>query len=550
MTKETEAVTVLRNVRAYTMDARQPEAAALAWRGDRLIAVGAADDVAAAAGAGARVIDGGGRTVVPGLIDSHIHFMSYADYLLRVDLDGVPSLETALERVAARTATASAGAWVRGRGWNNNLWSPTTFPTRHDLDRVTGDHPALLARKDGHSIWVNSAALALAGITRDTPDPPGGRIGRDAQGEPDGILYEGAAMESVYRLVPDESAAERRGAVLQALQNVTAAGLTGFHDCESPEAFAAFQELEAAGQLPLRVVMLLALPTLRESIAVGLRSGFGSTRLRVGPVKIFSDGSLGSQTAEMLAPFEGTTDNYGVGTISQPDLEAAILAASGAGIAVAVHAIGDAANRRVLDAFARARLVESGGVPPPGGADGDGYARYTLRHRIEHAQMVDPADWGRFRELGVIASMQPIHATSDMEAADRLWGARVGRGGYAWRSLQQAGARLAFGSDCPVETFDPLRGIHAAVTRQDKRNQPPGGWYPEERLPVADAVRAYTLDAAYAGGTDHLLGSLTPGKLADLVLLDRDILASDPQTIPQTEVTATVVGGEVVAGAL
>ena len=548
--KSSEMNVVLRNVRAYTMDAGQPEADALAWRGERLIAVGAADEVAAAAEPGARLIDGAGRTVVPGLIDSHIHFMGYADSLLRVDLDGVPSLKTALERVAARTATASAGAWVRGRGWNNNLWSPTTFPTRHDLDRVTGDHPALLARKDGHSIWVNSAALALAGITRDTPDPPGGRIGRDAQGEPDGILYEGAAMESVYRLVPDESAAERRGAVLQALQNVTAAGLTGFHDCESPEAFAAFQELEAAGQLPLRVVMLLALPTLRESIAVGLRSGFGSTRLRVGPVKIFSDGSLGSQTAEMLAPFEGTTDNYGVATISQADLEAAILAGSGAGIAVAVHAIGDAANRRVLDAFARARLVESGGVPPPGGADGDGYARYTLRHRIEHAQMVDPADWGRFRELGVIASMQPIHATSDMEAADRLWGARVGRGGYAWRSLQQAGARLAFGSDCPVETFDPLRGIHAAVTRQDKRNQPPGGWYPEERLPVADAVRAYTLDAAYAGGTDHLLGSLTPGKLADLVLLDRDILASDPQTIPQTEVTATVVGGEVVAGAL
>jgi predicted amidohydrolase YtcJ len=476
--------------------------------------------------------------------------MGYADSLLRVDLDGVSSLETALERVAARTATASAGAWVRGRGWNNNLWSPTTFPTRHDLDRVTGDHPALMARKDGHSIWVNSAALALAGITRDTADPPGGRIGRDAQGEPDGILYEGAAMDSVYRLLPDESAAERRAAVQQALQNVIAAGLTGFHDCESPEAFAAFQELEAAGQLPLRVVMLLALPTLRESIAVGLRSGFGSARLRVGPVKIFSDGSLGSLTAEMLAPFEGTTDNYGVATISQADLEAAILAASGAHIAVAVHAIGDAANRRVLDAFARARLVEAGGVPPPGGANGDGYARYALRHRIEHAQMVDPADWGRFRELGVIASMQPIHATSDMEAADRLWGARAGRGGYAWRSLQQAGARLAFGSDCPVETFDPLLGIHAAVTRQDTHNQPPGGWYPDERLPVADAVRAYTLDAAYAGGTDHLLGSLTTGKLADFVLLDRDLFTGDPQTIPQTRVTATVVGGEVVAGAL
>jgi predicted amidohydrolase YtcJ len=550
MTKETEAVTVLRNVRAYTMDAGQPEAAALAWRGDRLIAVGEVDAVMEAAGPRAQLIDGGGRTVVPGLIDSHIHFMSYAANLLHIDLDGVSSLDTALDRVATGTATARAGTWVRGRGWNNNLWSPTAFPTRHDLDRVTGDHPALMTRKDGHSIWVNSAALALAGITRDTPDPPGGRIGRDSQGEPDGMLYEGAAMHSVYRLLPDDSAEDIRRALQQALQNATAAGLTGFHDCESPEAFAAFQQLEAAGQLPLRVVMLLALPTLHESIAVGLRSGFGSTRLRVGPVKIFSDGSLGSQTAEMLAPFEGTTDNYGVGTIAQADLEAAILAASGAGIAVAVHAIGDAANRRVLDAFARARLVESGGVPPPGGDDGDGYARYTLRHRIEHAQMVDPADWGRFRELGVIASMQPIHATSDMEAADRLWGARAGRGGYAWRSLQQAGARLAFGSDCPVESFDPLLGIHAAVTRQDRHNQPPGGWYPDERLPVAGAVHAYTLGAAFAGGMDHLLGSLTPGKLADFVLLDRDIFTADPQTIPQTRVTATVVGGDAVAGAL
>src|SRR5689334_1407115 len=227
MTNGTEPVTVLRNVRVYTMDARQPEAAALAWRGERLIAVGAADEVAAAAGPGARLIDGAGRTVVPGLIDSHIHFMGYADSLLRVDLDGVPSLETALERVAARTATASAGAWVRGRGWNNNLWSPTTFPTRHDLDRVTGDHPALMARKDGHSIWVNSAALALAGITRDTADPPGGRIGRDAQGEPDGILYESAAMDSVYRLLSDESAAERRAAVQLALRDVKAGWVTG-----------------------------------------------------------------------------------------------------------------------------------------------------------------------------------------------------------------------------------------------------------------------------------------------------------------------------------
>lgn len=540
-----EPATILRDVRVYTMNPDQPEATALAWRGERLLAVGPLEAVQDAAGPGARVLKGGGQTVLPGLMDAHIHFMWYAEGLLRVDLEGVPSLALALERVAARTEASAPGAWVRGSGWNNNLWTPGTFPTRQDLDRVTGDRPAVMSRKDGHSIWVNSAALAVAGITRDTPDPPGGRVGRDASGEPDGMLYEGAAMDLVYRLVPDESAAARAGAVRQGLAAVAASGLTGFHDIESPEAFATFQRLAAAGELPVRVVMALALATLRESIAVGLRSGFGNTRLRIGPVKIFSDGSLGSQTAEMLAPFEGS-DDCGVPTISQADMEAAVLAASAAGIAVAIHAIGDAANRRVLDAFALARTAE-GGAPVPGT---DGYARYALRHRIEHAQLVDPADWVRFRDLGVIASMQPLHATSDMAAADRLWGARNGRGAYAWRSLQQAGARLAFGSDCPVETFDPLLGIHAAVTRQDVQGEPPGGWYPHERLTVAEAVHAYTLGAAYAAGEEADKGSLAPGKLADLVLLDRDPFTTDPATIPQTRVLATLVGGLIVAGSL
>ncbi|HMA37249.1 MAG TPA: amidohydrolase [Chloroflexia bacterium] len=550
MAEQATAVTVLRDVRVYTMNPRQPEAAALAWRGERLLAVGPADAVLVAAGPGARVVDGGGRTVLPGLIDAHIHFMWYAAGLLRVDLEGAPSREAALERVADRVARTAPGAWVRGSGWNNHLWTPDGFPTRQDLDRVTGAHPAVMTRKDGHSIWVNSAALAAAGITRDTADPPGGRIGRAPDGEPDGMLYEGAALRLVYPLVPDESAAERDAAVRRGLAAVAAAGLTGFHDLESPEAFAAFQQLDAAGALPVRVVMALALATLPESIAVGLRSGFGSSRLRVGPVKIFSDGSLGSQTAEMLAPFTGTSDNYGVPTIGQADLEAAILAASAAGIAVAVHAIGDAANRRTLDALARARQAESGPAPLPPGPGANGYTLYGLRHRIEHAQLVDPADWPRFRELGVIASMQPIHATSDMHAADRLWGARCGQGAYAWRSLQRAGARLAFGSDCPVETFDPWRGIHAAVTRQDAAGTPPGGWYPQERLSVVEAVRAYTLGAAYAAGEEQQKGSLAPGKLADLVLLDQDIVTGAPATIPHTRVTTTIVGGDVVAGSL
>jgi len=543
-------MTVLHNVRVCTMNPQQPEADALAWRGDRILAVGAEADVRAAAGNDARLVDGWGRTVLPGLIDSHIHFMGYATGLLRVDLEGVPSLGEALERVAERSATTQPGDWVRGGGWNNNLWRPNGFPDRADLDRVTGDRPAVMTRKDGHSSWVNSAALAAGGVTRETPDPPGARIGRDASGEPDGMLYEWAAIDLVHRHMPDEAEAERAGAVRQALHNAAAAGLTGFHDIEGPEAFTAFQRLSEAGDLPLRVFMLLALDSLMEGIELGLRTGFGNDRLRLGQVKIFSDGSLGSQTAQMLAPFEGTTDNYGVETISQDDLERALLAAGKAGIGVAVHAIGDAANRRVLDAFARARREESGLDTLPIGPDADGYALYPLRHRIEHAQLVDPADWHRFRELGVIASMQPIHATSDMEAADRLWGERAARGAYAWRTLGRAGARLAFGSDCPVESFDPLLGIHAAVTRRTPAGEPPEGWHAEECLDVTQAVRAYTVGAAYASGEEELKGSLVPGKLADMVLLDRDIFACDPQDIPKTRVTTTIVGGSVVAGAL
>ncbi len=364
MSTALEPVTVLRHVQAYTMDPAQPRAEALAWRGHRLIAAGPADEVVAAAGPRARLLDGGGATVIPGLIDAHIHFMWYAMGLLRVNLEGTSGVAAVRERLAARVATLEPGAWVLGGGWDNTTWDPPVFPTAADLDPVTGDHPAVLDRKDGHSIWVNHAALAAAGITRDTPDPPGGRIGRDAAGAPDGMLYEGAAIDLVADRVPPESAAARDAAIDEGLQTVVASGLTTIQDVELPEAFVGFQQRAAAGRLPVRVVMFLALPTLRESIAVGLRTGFGNARLRIGPVKIFSDGSLGSRTAEMLAPFEGT-DDRGVATIPQADLEAAILAASAAGIAVAVHAIGDAANRRVLDAFARARAVESGAPRRP-----------------------------------------------------------------------------------------------------------------------------------------------------------------------------------------
>jgi predicted amidohydrolase YtcJ len=319
-----------------------------------------------------------------------------------------------------------------------------------------------------------------------------------------------------------------------AFKVLTSMGLVGFHSPEGPDAFHALQELDTLGELKMRVVHLLAYYRLEETIRVGLRTGFGSERLRTGPVKIFSDGSLGSMTAQMLEPFEGTTNNYGIGTIPQEEMESAIIRAAEAGIPCAIHAIGDAANRRVLDAFEKAQAQITRPLPP------------NIPHRIEHAQLVHPDDIPRFAELGVVASMQPLHATSDMHAADRLWGARS-RYGYAWRSLLDAEAHLAFGSDAPVESPNSFLGIHAAVTRQDADDQPEGGWYPEERLTVEEAVRAYTewaaLSAPYLPG---VTGTLSPGSAADLLLLDRDIFTVDPSEIKDACPLVTIIGGEAI----
>jgi predicted amidohydrolase YtcJ len=515
---------IIENARIYTMDRDLPVVEALAWRDGRIVAVGDRGSVGQV-----RRVDLGGRAVIPGLIDAHIHFLSYSRSLTRIELDGVRSKEEAVAMVAARAREVGPGRWILGGGWNNNLWSPPDFPTREEIDRAAPGNPVLLDRKDLHSCWVNSAALRLAGIARDTPDPPGAAIGRDVDGEPDGMLYESAvrlAREAVDEPPPDDVAVMRRGMKLLASM-----GITGIHDCEGPDAFRALQEIEAAGELGLRVVMLLPYGGLNEAIRLGMRTGFGSDRLAIGPVKIFSDGSLGSRTAEMLEPYEGEADYRGIGTIPQEEMEEAVARAAAAGIPSAIHAIGDAANRRVLDAFRKAREAEEA---RPGG---------PLLHRIEHVQLLHPDDIPRFASLGVVASMQPLHATSDMHAADRLWGRRA-RYGYAWRSLLDAGALVAFGSDAPVETPNPFAGIHAAVTRQDGESLPEGGWYPEERLSVEEAVRAYTESAArsapYLRG---VRGTLTMGSAADLLVLDRDIFAIPPSEIKDARPLVTLVGG-------
>ena len=534
--------TIIENARIYTMDRRSPHAEALAMRDGRLLAVGTLDEIRSI-GNIARRIDVGGRAVIPGLIDSHIHFLDYSRSLSKVNLDGVTSKNEALRMVAEKAREVGPGRWVLGGGWNNNLWSPPDFPTRHDLDSVAPDNPVYLDRKDLHSCWVNSLALQRAGITHDTPDPPESAIGRDEAGEPNGLFYESAVR--LMRHAIDELPEDAKTAMQRGFEALTGMGLVGFHDCEGPEAFAALQELDSSGDLPVRVVILLPFYKLDEAIEIGLKTGFGSDRLRVGPVKIFSDGSLGSMTAQMLAPYEERPGYLGIATIGQEALEDAIRRATEAGIPCAIHAIGDAANRRVLDAFSKVQSPKPKVQSPP-----PDFGLWTLDfglvNRIEHAQLLHPDDIPRFAQLGVVASMQPIHATSDMHAADRLWGDRA-RYGYAWRSLLDAGALVAFGSDAPVETPNPFMGIHAAVTRQDENDLPPGGWYPQERLTVEEAVRAYTESAARSAPyLPHVTGTLTPGSVADLLVLDRDIFTVAASEIKSVLPLATVVGGEAV----
>jgi predicted amidohydrolase YtcJ len=526
------------NGTVHTMDPAVPMAEAIAMRGRWIVAVGSSEDVRALSGADDwRTVDLRGRPVLPAFTDSHLHFLECALKVATLSLEEHLSLEECLARVREYLQHAGAGDWIRGWGWSDSTWPAGPVRWKQLLDGVAPGHPVVLTKKDGHVIWVNSEALRRAGVNEDTTEPSGGVIDRDPEtGQPTGILKEGA-MHLVCDAIPSPSAQERHGALRRAVARAHELGITGVHDCGSwqsvkDESLSDYQQMIGRDELGVRVFMMIGRANLDKAISVGLRSGFGNSLLRVGNVKLFCDGTLGSQTAQMIEPFVGQPDNMGVAAISQPELEDTIYRASSAGIGVSVHAIGDAANRRVLDAFEKQRQKGVG---------------KDLRHRIEHVQLLDAADVPRFRQLEVIASMQPIHATQDMYLADRYWGERA-RLSYAWRSLLDAGARLAFGSDAPVESMDPLVGIHAAVTRQRADGEPPGGWYPEQRLTVAEAVHGYTLGAAYASGTEQERGSITAGKLADLVVLSEDIFAIPAPEILNTRVVATVFDGRIVHG--
>lgn len=522
-----QADLVLLNGNIHTMDAARPHASAVAIARNRVLAVGDETEMRALLRPGGEAIDLGGHTVVPGFVDAHLHFASYGLGLKRIDV-GVTSLTEALSRVAAAAEITPPGRWLRGQGWDQSLWEGGAFPARWDLDRIAPEHPVLLRHKSGHAAWVNSRAMQLAGITVGTPDPAGGAIDHDsATGEPSGILKE-AAIELVSELLPEPSLDEVTKAIEAATARAHEVGLVGVHTMEGSLAFQGFQKLRAAGKLRLRVLMQIPEDNLDAAVQIGLRSGFGDPWLRVGGLKVFSDGALGSHTASMLEPFCDASEDYGIAAVASEQLRQVVSRASRAGMAVFVHAIGDRANREVLDAIESSRAAGEGP---------------QLRHRIEHVQLLHPDDLPRLARLRVIASMQPIHATQDMVLADRCWGTRCATA-YAWRSLLDTGAVLAFGSDAPVEDPEVLKGIHAAVTRRRPDGSPdPEGWYPEQRLDVEEAVRAYTAGAAFAGGEEAIKGTLSPGKLADLVVLSHDIFTIEPMAILETEVVATMLDG-------
>lgn len=527
-----QADLVLYNGNIHTMDRDRPRASAAAIRGDRFVAVGEDDEMRDLLAPGGRAVDLGGRTVTPGFIDAHIHFLSYGLSLRAIDLINTPTLASAQERVRARAKTTPAGQWLTGRGWDQSVWADGRFPNRGDLDVISAEHPIFLSRKCGHVGWANSIALKLAGIHADTPDPDGGEIERDSAGQPTGILKENA-QGLIFRILAEPSLDEAVDAVRAAMRAVHKMGIVGVHNLEGTIALRAMQQLRAAGELKLRVMAQIPEAELDAAIALGIQSGLGDELLRIGAVKVFSDGALGARTAWMIDPYEGEPGNRGISVASAEHMKEVVEKASRAGIAVFTHAIGDRANRVVLDAIEATRRA---GIGP------------HLRHRIEHAQVLHPHDLPRFAALSVIPSMQPIHCTQDMLVADKHWGARS-RYAYAWRTLWDSGAILAFGSDAPVETPDVIQGIHAAVTRCRADGTPGGdGWIPEERIRVEEAVWAYTVGAAYAGGEDAIKGSIAPGKLADLTVLSQDIFTVNPMAILETDVTATVVGGEFVHG--
>lgn len=520
---------ILFNARIRSMDPDQPTAQALAVEGGRVLAIGSNEQILALAAPGSQQIDLNGKTVWPGLTDAHLHMEYYAGFLQSINCE-TDTREECIQRVGERAKIAPEDTWIRGHGWNQNVWEGG-FGTAAELDAVSQGHPVFLTSKSIHSAWANSLALKLAGIGPDTPDPRGGVIGRDEQGRPSGILFE-SAFELVEKVIPAPSLEQLADSIDHAQQTLWKMGITGVHDYDRRACFQAMQYLNEQDRLRLRVVKSIPVELLPQAGELGLRSGFGGDFLRIGSVKLFADGALGPRTAAMLQPYEGEAEYTGIPLLDAEQIVEYGQTAASTGLSLAIHAIGDRANHEVLNAYEQLRAYErEHGLP-------------HFRHRIEHVQLLHPDDYDRLAKLDVIASMQPIHAVSDMDIADRHWGKRSA-GAYAWRTLLQRGTRVAFGSDAPVESPNPFWGLHAAVTRTRPGGYPqPDGWYPEQRLTLQEALAGFTTGPAYAAGWESHLGKLARGYYADLIVFDRDPFDVQAAELYGLLPCATMVAGQ------
>jgi predicted amidohydrolase YtcJ len=513
----------------FTRKVQLTSVQALATSQGRIVAIGANQEIQKLKGPKTQVIDLGGNFVMPGFNDAHVHLGSGGFEKLNVDLVGSKSRDDMKQRIAARVKTAAPGEWIQGRGWDHTLWAEQNTPTRTDIDAVTGDHPAIFNRVDGHIAIANTAALKAAGITAQSPDPHGGKIDRDDKGEPTGILRE-TAMGAVFDKIPPPSAAQRRRAAELALEDAARWGITSAQDNSDWEDFLTYEQMEKEGKLTLRIAEWLPFDAPVEQL-VKMRQHHSEKdpMLHTTMLKGFMDGSLGSRTAAMLAPYDDDPKNSGIPRYEQDKLNAAAAERASSNFQLGFHAIGDRGARMALDAFAYAIQKSN---------------QKMLRFRIEHDQVIAPEDFKKYKDLGVIASVQPNHLLTDMNWAEAHIGPARAKHSYPWKEFQDNGVPLAFGTDYPVEPITPFRGVYAAITRKNEAGTKE--YYPEQKLSIHEAIAAYTTGSAYAEFAEGKKGLLTPGMLADFVVLDRDITKVAPPEILKTRVLRTVVGGKTV----
>ncbi len=532
---QSSKTTVIQNIKGYTFyDGDLIQFGVLEFKDGKVVDV--YGDTTFTADASTKVINGEGKVMLPGLIDAHAHVMGLGTMLMNIDLMGIKSLDSALTHIEKYASKNPDLKWIEGRGWNNTHWGDGDFPTAEDLDDVVSDRPVWLSRVDGHAGWANSKAMEMAGITAETEAPEGGKIIRDENGEPTGVFID-EAEQLIATHIPEPTAEEQQMALEKALQQMRSKGLTSVHDAGvSADTWDLYKKFADEGKLSTRIYAMIggAGDTFDKLGKNGPITSYADDLLALRSVKIYGDGALGSRGAAMLEPYSDDPDNTGLLFHTQEEMNEMVLKTMSNEFQTNIHAIGDAANRQVLNAFENAK---------------DSLGEQGLRNRVEHAQIVSQQDIPRFNELNIIASMQPTHATSDMNMAEDRVGPERIKGGYAWKTFVNQGTTLASGSDFPVEHVNPFYGLYSAVTRQDHQGNPEGGWYPSESLNREQALRSFTLDAAYAAHQEDMLGSLEPGKWADFILVDRDYFEVPENEIWQTKVLQTWMGGEKVYSA-